>query len=112
MSRSEALSRWSEGCDGGVPWWGSRVIEVTFVWNGDSLFPSIVDEMRFNGANALEVERSRVRIHLRIRCSVLSVRRRKGLSCASTCRNTREQASTVGTSDLGMVGFNSWHVLR
>jgi hypothetical protein len=35
VSRSEALSRWSEGCDGGVPWRGSRVIEVTFV--GDSL---------------------------------------------------------------------------
>ena len=68
-------------------------------------FLSIVDEMRFNGANALEVERSRVRIHFRIRCSVLSVKRRKGLSCASTCRNAQEQASTIGTSDLGMVGF-------
>jgi hypothetical protein len=33
-------------------------------------FVSIVEEVRFNGANALEVERSRVGIHLRIRCSV------------------------------------------
>jgi hypothetical protein len=63
----------------GLPWRGNHVIEVTLVWNGDSLslpFLFIADEMRFNGANALEVERSRVRIHLRIRCSVLSVRRR------------------------------------
>lgn len=42
------------------------------------------------------MERSRVRIHLRIRCSVLSVRRRKGLSCASSCRNTHlEQATSA-----------------
>jgi hypothetical protein len=56
-SRSEALSRWSEGCDGGVPWRGSRVIEVTLL---AIPFVSFVDEVRFNGANALEVERFRV----------------------------------------------------
>jgi hypothetical protein len=42
---------------GGVPWRGSRVIEVTLL---AIPFVSFVDEVRFNGANALEVERFRV----------------------------------------------------